>query len=80
MPKFIKVTNHLNGQPIWINARMIITIDAIGVGTRINLLGGANGSTKVVKESVDDVLKMIDDALYGGWISTTTEDVKLTPI
>ena len=76
---FIKLTNQITKQPIWINSYMIAQIDEIASGSRIILCGGNTGITRIVCESSEDILKIIDEVPSFNNFKITTTDVPLTP-
>ena len=76
---FIKLTNQVTKQPIWINSYWIAQIDEIASGSRIILCGGNTGITRIVCESPEDILKAIDEVYGFNDFKITTTDVPLTP-
>lgn len=51
---FIKLTNQVTNQPIWVNSYYITYVDQIASGGRIILVGG---TTKIVKETPEAIIK-----------------------
>ena len=76
---FIKLTNQVTKQPIWINPYWIAQIDEIASGSRIILCGGNTGITRIVCESPEDIFKTINETYGVSNVKTNTGDVVLTP-
>lgn len=64
---FIKLTNQVTNQPIWVNSYYITYVDQIASGSRIILVGG---TTKVVKETPEAIIKQ---ATESNWIPFSEE-------
>ena len=66
MYNFIKLTTYVEGTQIWVNKNYIIQIEEIrnNNGTKVTLDGGNNILVRIVKESVEDVMKLINMPYY----------------
>ena len=63
--KLIKLTRTPYGETIMINPQFVTAIEEISDGTIINILAGtSHGTSYKVKESIDKVMKKIDN---NGW-------------
>ena len=58
---FIKLTNQVTKQPIWINPFWIVHVDEIASGSRIVMAGGNTGITRIVCESPEEIFKKINE-------------------
>ena len=56
---YIKLTNQVTRQPIWINTHWIAHIDECASGSRVVLAAGNTGITRIVLESPEEILKKI---------------------
>ena len=56
---YIKLTNQVTRQPIWINTHWIAHIDECASGSRVVLAAGNTGITRIVTESPEEILKKI---------------------
>lgn len=72
---FIKLTNQVTGNPLWINGRHIVQIDEIVAGSRICLLSNV---TRIVKEKPEDILNLLGFDSEGGYLGAN--EIQLTPV
>lgn len=72
---FIKLTNQVTGQPLWINGRHIVQIDEIATGSRLCMLSNI---TRIVKEKPEDILNLLGFNSDGGYLSA--DEIQLTPV
>jgi len=56
-PKFVRLTNKISNQAIWINANNITFVTSYDEGTTVGYTGSHYAST--VAESVDEVMEKI---------------------
>jgi predicted Rdx family selenoprotein len=68
-PKFVRLTNKISNQAIWINANNVTFVTSYDEGTTVGYTGSHYAST--VAESVGEVMEKING---GGEVMTTTTD------
>ena len=59
--KFIKLTSHTTGQAMWVNRNYVMMIEPLMNGSRVWVIGGDHGNVKIVKESAEKVVELMND-------------------